>query len=587
MISDFKTLFDTKSINKQFRIYTDDESVVINNGLLFQSEFELNESLCTEETIRFGTCESASISFTAANNFTSLKGKWLNVDIYVGTEINPFRLGRYKVESDKPTAHRARREVVAYDAMYDLINADITDWYLSLWNNVVVSMTVKQFRDAFFSHFGVTQATITLANDDFVIYQTEDGSSTVSGKDALNAICEINGVFGHIGRDNKFHYVSIDSGSTYAIANSEQISTDYEEFSTGLIDAVTVFSSDGKVVERVGSATPTNDYDVSGLFISEDHTTGLSTALTNLYNKIRYVTYVPFEGEFSGNPCYEVGDKISFSDKTDTVSTILLERRMVGIQGLRDTFSAKGTETRQANLNSNGYRSRTIVEKIETIKNDLKNETSKVYIIKNLSNIVVQDTNTNVAILTIPFVIQRQDALVFDIEINLEIETTVDDTGTSVTIYDDAVAKVSYFLDNQDLEIYPEETWQDGKHIMTLHLAFPQISAMSHELVIYMKMNGGQASIPTLGITAIMTGNGLVANDIWNGRIEVRDEIPTLDVDVPDEYAFDAITDSVIASAAADAKGIVSDSIPLLSVQVLSPSGIFAGFTDSIEIEEE
>lgn len=584
MIADFKALFDTKSIDKQFRIYTDDESVVITNSDLFQGEFELNESLCSEETLRFGTCEASSISFTAANNFSSLKGEWLNVDIYLGDEEDPFRLGRYKVEEDRPTAHRVQRSVTAYDAMYTLINADITQWYLDLWNNVVVSMTVKEFRDLLFAHFGITQQSVTLTNDSFVIYQTEDGSSTISGKDALNAICEINGVFGHIGRDGKFYYISIDGGSTYPISNSEQISTDYEEFVTQEIDAVTIFGSDGTVITRVGSATPANDYDVSGLFISTDHTSGFTDALTALFSKIRYVTYRPFDGEFSGNPCYEVGDKISFYDKTNTITTILLERRMTGIQGLRDALSARGTETRQANLNSNAYRTRTITEKIETIKNDLQSEVSKVYIIKNLSNLVVLDNDTNVAILTIPFVIQRQDALVFDIEINLEVETTAT-IGTSVDIYGDAVGKITYMLDSNDLGIYPMETWEDGKHIMTLHLAFPQISAMMHELVIYMKMNGGQVSIPTLGITAIMTGNGLVANDVWDGILTFRDEIQTLDVDVP-EYEFAAISESVIANSAADETETISDSIPGLNVITMS-GNVFAGITDSVEIEEE
>ena len=588
MNTDYKSLFDTKRIDKQFRIYTDDQQTVITNSLLFNSEFELNESLCSEETIRYGTCEASSITFTAANSFTSLKGKWLNVDIYVGDEETPFRLGRYKVDTDKPTAHRVQRQVTAYDAMYDLINADVTKWYLELWNNVTVSLTVKEFRDLFFRHFGITQDDVTLINDNFVFYQSADDSQTISGKDCLNAICEINGVFGHIGRDNKFHYVSVETGSTYAIANSEQISADFEEFTTGLIDAISVYDGSGKVIAHIGSNFPTNEYDLSGLFITADHLTGLDTALSNLYNKIHSISYRPFDGEFSGNPCYEVGDKISFTDKSSTISTVLLERRMTGIQGLRDTFSAKGKENRDKNINSNTYNRRSVSEQIETIKQELKDETSKIYIIKNYYNVLVEDNDTNVEILSIPFVIANTDAISFDIEIDMEIETTEVEGGTSDEYdqYNDAVGQITYILNGEDLGIYPKETWQDGKHILTLHLAFPQVSSMLHQLSVYLKMNGGSCSIPALGATAILTGNGLPYGNKWNGVIEVRDSIYALSIPEAEQLSFAEIYEDVDVDEISVSRGIGNDAVP--SLKVNSPrTNMLKAYSESFVIETE
>lgn len=41
----------------------------------------------------------------------------------------PFQFGRYKVDSDTPTADRTCRDVVAYDALYDILNADVAAWY--------------------------------------------------------------------------------------------------------------------------------------------------------------------------------------------------------------------------------------------------------------------------------------------------------------------------------------------------------------------------------------------------------------------------------------------------------------------------
>jgi hypothetical protein len=85
---------------------------------------------------------------------------------------------------------------------------------------------MKQFRDSFFKHFGIEQADIILVNDGMSIEKTvavtassetssdTEESSTIgesmSGKEVLSCICEINGCMGHMGRDGKFHYIYLE-----------------------------------------------------------------------------------------------------------------------------------------------------------------------------------------------------------------------------------------------------------------------------------------------------------------------------------------------------------------------------------------
>lgn len=88
----------------------------------------------------------------------------------------PFQFGRYKVDSDTPTADRTCRDVVAYDALYDILNADVAAWYNTVFPShkeqqkdkdgktttvtVYDPVTMKQFRDSFLSISGLSRLTL-------------------------------------------------------------------------------------------------------------------------------------------------------------------------------------------------------------------------------------------------------------------------------------------------------------------------------------------------------------------------------------------------------------------------------------------
>ena len=60
----------------------------------------------------------------------SIAGKTIHIaEIIDGNTDTPFPYGAYKVYSDVPTSDRTKREITAYDAMYDIINADVKSWY--------------------------------------------------------------------------------------------------------------------------------------------------------------------------------------------------------------------------------------------------------------------------------------------------------------------------------------------------------------------------------------------------------------------------------------------------------------------------
>lgn len=344
-------LFYRQNVNKQFIITTDDGTVTITNTELHQESFELTESLCSESELTFGACEAATVKFTISNIFTSLKDKWITVKIILdGNSDNSFILGRYKVVSDKPTADRIKREIEAYDALYDVINADVVDWYNSILPTTDAYITFKAFRDSFFAHFGITQKEITLVNDTMTVSRTVD-TDELSGGQVLNAICEINGCLGHIGRSGQFEYVYLDNTSPITIDKNHYTSADYQDYIVSQIDKLQIRQDENDIGAIVGTGSNTYVIENNFLVYGKDAAT-LKTIATNIFDKIKGITYRPAEISSSGNPCIEVGDAIKLSSKYAEINTYVLERILKGIQALTDSYTAQGEQLRTTQVNS-------------------------------------------------------------------------------------------------------------------------------------------------------------------------------------------------------------------------------------------
>ena len=346
-----QNLFYTPNIDKQLIITADDGSVTITNTELHQESFELTESLCSESELTFGACEAAVVKFTISNVFTSLKDKWITVKMVLdGNSSNPFIFGRYKVVSDKPTADRTKREIEAYDALYDVINADVVGWYNEILPNTETYVTLKQFRDSFFSHFGITQKDITLANDDMTTSRTVDADE-LSGSQVLNAICEINGCLGRVGRTGQFEFTYLESASPITISKNHYISADYQDYIVSQIDKLQIRQDEDDIGSIVGTGSNTYVIENNFLVYGKD-AAQLKAIATNIFNRIKGITYRPAEISSAGNPCIEVGDAIKLSTKYAELTTYVLERSLKGVQALTDSFTAQGEQIRTTQINS-------------------------------------------------------------------------------------------------------------------------------------------------------------------------------------------------------------------------------------------
>ena len=362
---EFQNLFLEQDVEKQIVIEYD--TGTITNNEIHQEAFSVEESICSEENLVFGSCESSVLEFTVSNVFEELKGKQFDVSmVLAGNTSNPFEFGKFKVYSDVPTADRKQRTVTAYDALYDIINADVLEWYKALTSRI----TLKQFRNSFFAYFGIEQEEVSLANDDLQIF-INSSIEELSGKTVVNSICEINGCFGHIGRNGKFRYVFLPtvteglypSQTLYPSetlfpreANTKLIKTGtyippcaYENYMVEKISGIYIFNDswEGK------HGTEENPYTVSSnLLTYGKNGTELSAIAEKMFNVVKGIQYRPFNTKAKGNLCLEVGDSVRLSTSTQKIESYILQRKISGIQELRDEYTAEGEQYQPNNLNS-------------------------------------------------------------------------------------------------------------------------------------------------------------------------------------------------------------------------------------------
>ncbi len=373
----YNNLFMDDSTSKQLIIEFD--NTVITNEDLFDQTMTLEESLCSEKELRFGACEASVLSFKVANIVTPMKSKWLSAKMVLNNHTNePFIIGRYKVAEDKLTADKMWREITAYDAMYDIINADASKmaaWYNEVLPNADSTVTLRDFRTRFISYFGLEQVLPQdgLVNDGMIVEKTIEPEQ-ISGKDIITAICEINGCFGHIGRDGKFYYIYLTQNieglyprndlfpsnnifpkepvTSPVGAKGSYISVDWKDFKTKTINKLQIRQAENDIGAVIGECGD-NCYIIENNFLvygksSEE----LWRIGNNIFNKITKIIYRPLiEADVKGNPCFEVGDPIRIVTKHKLIETYILQRTLKGIQALRDSYKSEGVEKYSEQVN--------------------------------------------------------------------------------------------------------------------------------------------------------------------------------------------------------------------------------------------
>lgn len=328
-----KDKFDIDSVDKQFVITVVDTGEVIDNTILYENNFTLQQSIFSGNVIKFGGCEAAMVKFRIRSVLPYITGKTIDVKMYVDHDkSNMLSVGRFIVDTDVYTDNRLYRDITAYDFLYSKLNTDITDWY----NSLKFPLTQYSMRRALAYQFNIAQMPTTLIFDDININKKEIDSLTI--RDLLLDMCELNGVFGASDNYGNLKYVSLND-NRYEVKG--QISVQYEDVYSARIIKATLCDADQKGTAMIDDG---NEYVIqNNLLLTGKKSAELQTMAQTFLNQVTNVYYkIVKRLSVKGNPCMEVGDAITFKHNGVNFVTYILERNLNGIQSMKDDIKAEG-----------------------------------------------------------------------------------------------------------------------------------------------------------------------------------------------------------------------------------------------------
>jgi len=316
------------------RVYLPELEMSVTDEKIGSIKFK--EAISDTDNLFFVGCIASQVDLTL-NDF-DLDIHLDSIEIYAQrgntTELKIFTGKIYTCDLD---GRNKTMKIVAYDALYRIFNADVTEWY----DQLSLPMTMKAYRDAFFEHFGVTQNQVTLLNDDFIVNRTiggEQGNQGILGRDIIRPFCEANIVFGHIDYNGNMNYIGVTNNNrTVSLAEVDKMTK--ADYSTEEIDKVIIRMDE----EDIGAVSGygSNAYIIQGnMYFYGLSALELQAVADKIYNELEGFTFQPLESEQMFNPIYELGDLVTVPDGFgNTYQTILLNRS-TDLQ--RESIKSKG-----------------------------------------------------------------------------------------------------------------------------------------------------------------------------------------------------------------------------------------------------
>lgn len=339
----------------------------IDNGQMQTESLKITESLCESDTLTYGECNAAQFEVTVADVLQDLTGKEFMVSVEVGDY--EMSMGIYTVEQFTRQADRRMKKITAYDRMRKF-STDVSTWYQGL----KFPMSLREFRCSLCEYVGIKQIDVNLPLDDMQVAKTIEPEQ-LNGLDVIQAICELNGCFGHMDKTGRLKYQFLnksglypseilmpsdelfpgdlsDSENTEQIAFYKQSETTYEDYVTQTINRVQIRQEEGDIGALYPNDTGgSNTYVVEGNFLVYGKSADdLATIASSVYDQISGISYRPCKIVTAGLPWVEVGDGLVCYTSDDVIETYCFKRTISGIQGMMDTFEATGSSDYEENF---------------------------------------------------------------------------------------------------------------------------------------------------------------------------------------------------------------------------------------------
>jgi hypothetical protein len=376
-------------------------------------------------------------------------------------------------------------------------------------------------------------------------------------RDFLHYLSQALGCFAQINREGKLVLVQYTAEPAVTINNTHRYSSSFSDFVT----RYTAINSTNKRTETAEyySLDP-DDGLTMNLEVNYLLQFGLEETrrriLTTLLNTIAVINYVPFDSETIGDPALDPGDVLVFTGgQADASQMAAITSITIKING-KCSLKCVGKNPRLAEAKSKNDKD------ISGLMNSV--EATKMATYSYINSMPYTLGEERVQIVNIEFATQEETDCEFKAAILMNVtanpvdrSVTAEGTGTTIlpeestneetneTVTTDrelattvtvpvewdedgqAHITVTYVKDGTEVaEFHPQETWHSGMHV--LNLFYPLLGMaekMLHTFEVWISVGSGSATIAAQNILAAITGQGLGAQDRWDGRITVSDDM--------------------------------------------------------------
>lgn len=192
------------------------------------------------------------------------------------------------------------RKITAYDMAYFKRDINVADWWNDFWligEQEKPFDTLKNVRDSLCNYVGLQYVDEPLPNDDMKVAQYNYFTS-ISFGDIMSSICEAQACFPNINREGKIQFVKL-GNTPKELVQYEQDKVEFEDYTTKKITGLVVYNSSDELLTDGVMGDTTNAYIISGnlfllsLYQESADVNPLPPALTNIYNAIKDIEYVP------------------------------------------------------------------------------------------------------------------------------------------------------------------------------------------------------------------------------------------------------------------------------------------------------
>lgn len=219
------------------------------------------------------------------------------------------------------------------------------------------------------------------------------------------------------------------------------------------------------------------------------------------------VQYVPFTVQMIGDPAYDLGDVIRLTDGIgDGDKLFCITRYMYTFNG---AYEAAGAGERPSSMTKQDKELAAMAQ--TTSQNEIQ-----YYTFWNFRETRVGEDTTK-EIINLRFAAINSTKVMFQAEIHLDARANPDV----------AIGSASYRWNENDIDgWHPTETWVDGNHVLHLLYVIDVEAQSLNRWKVFLTADRGDMII--YGAHAVISGQGLVATDSWDGLIEVSDEFNTI-----------------------------------------------------------